>query len=132
MTTDPEPQHDALDLDVVREIFDSSTDFTVGIEEEFAIVDHGRIVATGALDWLRGASRRRRIELRLDGAPAGGRPDVAGVELVESRNGELRLLVASDVDPAQVLAAAERAGRVVGFAYGPPSLAELFLELVSP
>jgi ABC-2 type transport system ATP-binding protein len=100
--------------------------------EEVAIVDHGRIVATGALDGLRGASRRRRIELRLDGAPAGGRPDVAGVELVESRNGELRLLAASDVDPAQVLAAAERAGRVVGFAYGPPSLAELFLELVSP
>ena len=39
MTTDPEPQHDALDLDAVREAFESSTDFTVGIEEEFAIVD---------------------------------------------------------------------------------------------
>ena len=39
MTTDPEPQHDALDLDVVREVFESSTDVTVGIEEEFAIVD---------------------------------------------------------------------------------------------
>ena len=39
MTTDPEPQHDALNLDVVREIFESSADFTVGIEEEFAIVD---------------------------------------------------------------------------------------------
>jgi glutamate---cysteine ligase / carboxylate-amine ligase len=39
VTTDPEPQHDALDLEAVREIFDSSTDFTIGIEEEFAIVD---------------------------------------------------------------------------------------------
>ena len=39
MTTDPEPQHDALDLAAVREVFESSTDFTVGIEEEFAIVD---------------------------------------------------------------------------------------------
>jgi glutamate---cysteine ligase / carboxylate-amine ligase len=39
VSTDPEPQHDALDLDVVREIFEASTDFTVGIEEEFAIVD---------------------------------------------------------------------------------------------
>jgi carboxylate-amine ligase len=39
VTTDPEPQHDALDLDAVREIFEASTDFTVGIEEEFAIVD---------------------------------------------------------------------------------------------
>jgi glutamate---cysteine ligase / carboxylate-amine ligase len=39
VTTDPEPQHDALDLEAVRELFDSSTDFTIGIEEEFAIVD---------------------------------------------------------------------------------------------
>ncbi len=39
MTTDPEPLHDALDLEAVRETFDASTDFTVGIEEEFAIVD---------------------------------------------------------------------------------------------
>ena len=39
MTTDPEPQHDGLDLDAVRETFESSVDFTVGIEEEFAILD---------------------------------------------------------------------------------------------
>jgi len=39
VTTDPEPQHDGLDLEAVRETFESSTDFTVGIEEEFAIVD---------------------------------------------------------------------------------------------
>jgi carboxylate-amine ligase len=39
VTTDPEPQHDGLDLDAVRETFEASTDFTVGIEEEFAIVD---------------------------------------------------------------------------------------------
>ena len=39
MTTDPEPQHDGLDLDAVRELFEASTDFTIGIEEEFAILD---------------------------------------------------------------------------------------------
>jgi glutamate---cysteine ligase / carboxylate-amine ligase len=39
VSTDPEPQHDALDLGVVREIFEASADFTVGIEEEFAILD---------------------------------------------------------------------------------------------
>jgi carboxylate-amine ligase len=36
---DPEQQDSGLDLDRVREIFESSTDFTVGIEEEFQIVD---------------------------------------------------------------------------------------------
>jgi glutamate---cysteine ligase / carboxylate-amine ligase len=39
VTTDPEPQHDGLDLEAVREIFEASTDFTIGIEEEFAILD---------------------------------------------------------------------------------------------
>ena len=39
MTTDPEPEHDGLDLEAVRDVFEASTDFTVGIEEEFAILD---------------------------------------------------------------------------------------------
>ncbi|HSP71922.1 MAG TPA: DUF4162 domain-containing protein, partial [Gaiellaceae bacterium] len=98
--------------------------------EEVAIIDHGRIVATGDVGELRRASQRRRIELQLEGAPTGWLPEVAGVELVERRNGDLRLLAGRDVDPERVLAAAERSGRVLAFSYGPPSLAELFLELV--
>jgi glutamate---cysteine ligase / carboxylate-amine ligase len=39
VTTDPEPNHDGLDLEAVRETFETSADFTVGIEEEFAILD---------------------------------------------------------------------------------------------
>jgi ABC-2 type transport system ATP-binding protein len=98
--------------------------------EDVAIIDHGRVVATGHIDELRRASQRRRIELRLEGAPPEWLPAVAGVELVERRNGRLRLLAPDDIDPKQVLAAAERTARVVEFSYGPPSLAELFLELV--
>ena len=98
--------------------------------EEVAIIDHGHVAATGEVGALRRGSQRRRIELRLDGAPPAWLPDVAGVELVERRNGDLRLLAGSDVDPEEVLAAAERSAEVVEFSYGPPSLAELFLELV--
>ena len=36
-----------------------------------------------------------------------------------------------DVARSCVLADAERSGHVVEFSYGPPSLAELFLELVT-
>jgi ABC-2 type transport system ATP-binding protein len=100
--------------------------------EEVAIVDHGRIVATGDVDAVRRASQSRRIELQLEGAPPAWRPNAPAVELVERRNGHLRLLAGRDVDPKQVLAEAAGAGRVVGFTYGPPSLAELFLELVTP
>ena len=100
--------------------------------EEVAIIDRGRVVATGGVDALKRSSQRRRIELQLDGAPAEWLPDVAGVELVARRNGDLRLLADRDVDPQRVLAAAERSADVVAFSYGPPTLAELFLELVAP
>ena len=106
-------------------------DLVEDICEEVAIIDHGRIVAEGALDALRRASERRRIELQLDGAPTDWLPDVQGVDLVERTNGDVRLLVDRDVDPRHVLAAAERTAPVVEFSYGPPSLAELFLELVA-
>jgi ABC-2 type transport system ATP-binding protein len=98
--------------------------------EDVAIVDRGRVVATGRIDDLRRASRRRRFDLRLDGAPPGWRPDVGGVELVARRDGVVQLSARVDVDPQEVLAAAERTAPVVHFSYGPPSLAELFLELV--
>ena len=95
------------------------------------IIDHGRTVAAGDVKGLRAADARRRIEIDLE-RPAGARlPDLAGVEPIASDNGTLRFLVRPDVDPATVLASAERIGRVVSFAYGPPTLAELFREKVS-
>jgi ABC-2 type transport system ATP-binding protein len=107
-------------------------DLVQDICAEVVIIDGGRIVATGDLEQLRCRSQRRRIELRLDGAPAGWLPDVPGLELVARRDGDLRLSAARDVDPERVLAAAEETASVLEFSYGPPSLAELFLELVEP
>ena len=98
--------------------------------EDVAIIDRGRIVAAGDLDGLRRSSQRRRIAVRLEGAPHDWVPGVDGVELVERSNGDLRLLARQDVDPELVLEAAERSAQVVEFSYGPPTLTELFLELV--
>lgn len=98
--------------------------------EDVAIIDHGRIVASGDVEALRAASQRRRIALRLERAPAGWLPPIDGVELVERRNGQLRLVAPRDVDPEDVLATARHAGSVLEFSFGPPSLSELFLELV--
>jgi ABC-2 type transport system ATP-binding protein len=105
-------------------------DLVEEICEDVVIVDRGRVVADGNLDALKRASERRRIALRLDGAPTEWEPEIGGIDVVERANGDLRLLVDRDVDPQAVLAAAERTAQVVGFSYGPPSLAELFLELV--
>ena len=98
--------------------------------EEVVIIDHGRVLATGNVDDLRRGSQRRRIKLELDGSRTGWLPTVSGVDLVERRNGDLRLLAERDVDPRDVLMEAQRAARVVSFSYGPPSLAELFSELI--
>jgi ABC-2 type transport system ATP-binding protein len=93
--------------------------------EDVAIIDHGHVVATGDVEALRRASHQRRIELQLEGAPPCWLPDVRGVQPLERHNGDLRLLARRDVDPEEVLTQAERAGTVVAFTYGPPSLAEL-------
>ncbi|HEY5661295.1 MAG TPA: ATP-binding cassette domain-containing protein [Gaiellaceae bacterium] len=106
-------------------------DLVEGICEAVVIIDHGRVVATGDVDDLRRRSQHRLIALQLAGAPPGWLPATPGVELVERRNGTLRLAANRDVDPERVLAAAEEAGDVIHFSYGPPSLGELFLELVT-
>jgi ABC-2 type transport system ATP-binding protein len=98
--------------------------------EAVAIIDRGHVVAAGDVDELRCSSQQRRIELRLEGAPSSWLPAVAGVDLLERRDGDLRLLARRDVGPEQLLAAAAHAGQVVAFSYGPPTLSELFLELV--
>jgi ABC-2 type transport system ATP-binding protein len=106
-------------------------DLVEGICEAVVIIDHGRVVATGDVDDLRRRSRHRLIALHLAGAPPDWLPATPGIELLERRNGNLRLAANRDVDPERVLAAAEEAGDVIHFSYGPPSLGELFLELVT-
>ena len=46
----------SLDLERAREVFEASSDFTIGLEEEFALVDPGD---AGARAPVRGAPRRR-------------------------------------------------------------------------
>jgi ABC-2 type transport system ATP-binding protein len=98
--------------------------------EDVVIIDHGRIVASGTVDALRRGSRRRRIELELEDASMPWLPTIAGIKLLERRNGVLWLLAERDINPEQVLAEAQRVAGVVAFSYGPPSLAERFVELI--
>ena len=98
--------------------------------EQVAIVDHGRVQAAGDVAALRARAGRVRIDLELDGAPEGWLPAVDGVELRERRHGALRLLAPETIDPERVLEQARTAGRLHSFSFGPPTLAELFLETV--
>ena len=42
----------AIDLDHAFEIFEASTDFTVGLEEELILVDPDTLMPVDAIEWL--------------------------------------------------------------------------------
>jgi ABC-2 type transport system ATP-binding protein len=98
--------------------------------EDVVIINRGRIAAAGAIDDLRAGSSRRHLEVEVAGngnAWLDGRPDLAAIE----RRGDFaRLLVPVGLDLGAVLAAASAAGEVRRFAFQPPKLSELFMEVV--
>ncbi len=92
-----------LDLDTARAIFDASTDFTVGLEEEFALLDPDGLGLIQAFDQLSGA--------------AGGDPTLArsiSGELISSEI-EIRSGRGEDLAAAR-LAQADRRRRLFGLA----------------
>jgi len=98
--------------------------------EDVVIINRGRIVAAGAIDDLRAGSSRRHLEVEVVGngnAWLAGRPDLA---VVEQRGDFARLVVPADLDLSAVLAEAAAAGTVRRFAFQPPTLSELFMEVV--
>ncbi|HET9435362.1 MAG TPA: ATP-binding cassette domain-containing protein [Candidatus Limnocylindrales bacterium] len=105
-------------------------DLVEDVCEDVVIINRGRIVAQGAIEELRTASERRHLEVEVEGSGGDwldGRDDVS---VVERRGDLLRLTVGSNVDLAGLLAAASAAGPVRRFAFQPPALSELFMEVV--
>ena len=99
--------------------------------EDVAIIARGHVVAAGPVGELRSRAGRIRIDVEVGGSPAGWRPEVPGASLLPARNGAVRMLAPEGTDPDVVLAQARAVGEVRGFSFGPPTLAELFLEAVA-
>jgi ABC-2 type transport system ATP-binding protein len=98
--------------------------------QDVVIIDHGRIVLAGDLAELRAKVPQRSVEIRYRG-PAPDWPQLAALELVESKDGQARLRVGRDTDLAAVVAAARDRADIVSFTYQPPTLSELFREAVA-
>ena len=97
--------------------------------ESVAIIDHGRLIACGAVGELRAAGPRLvRVDVR--GAGPGWADALSDVELVERSDGRAVFKLTEAADPDRILDAARRAGTVTHFAELQPSLAELFREVV--
>ena len=98
--------------------------------ESVAVIDHGRLVASGSVDELTAIGARRlsvRVEGDREGAWAGA---ISGVMMSEVLGGEVRLVLDDSTNSDVVLDAARAAGRVTQFLFERRRLSEVFREAV--
>lgn len=105
-------------------------DLVEDVCEEVAIINAGRIVATGPLDDIKERSPHRVVEIELDD-PGGFGADLAGVVSRTVTEKGLRLVLVRDVGIEQVLDAVRGADGVKRLVYSTPPLTQIFLEAVS-
>jgi ABC-2 type transport system ATP-binding protein len=99
--------------------------------ESVAIIDHGRLVASGTVDEL-ATSGPRRLVVRVEGDREGAwARAIPRVRVSEANGGEVRLVLDQGADSDAVLDAARAAGRVNAFTFERRRLSEVFREAVS-
>ena len=93
-----------------------------------AIIDHGRLVARGAVEDL-ATQGSRRLVVTVDDDHAGAwASDLPGTRVSRVDGGAVRLILDEDTDAQAVLATAMRAGPVLQFAFERRRLSEVFRE----
>ena len=105
-------------------------DLVEDVCEDVVIINRGRIAAAGSIDELRAASTRRHLEVEVVGngnAWLAGRPEL---NPIDRRADFVRLLVPADIDLGAILTSASAAGDVRRFAFQPPTLSEIFRDVV--
>jgi ABC-2 type transport system ATP-binding protein len=98
--------------------------------EAVAIINRGRLVATGKVADLRAAGRSRQYQVGVDGATSDWASGLPGATVVGKANGRVVLELASGADEQALLDAARAAGRVTHFSAVEGTLAELFRQAV--
>jgi ABC-2 type transport system ATP-binding protein len=99
--------------------------------ESVAIIDHGRLVASGTVDDL-ATSGARRLAVRVEGdRPGAWARGLPGVTVSEVDRGAVRLVLDDAAESDLVLDAARAAGRVTEFVFERRRLSEVFREAVS-
>jgi ABC-2 type transport system ATP-binding protein len=105
-------------------------DLVEDICEDVVIINAGRVVRAGDLAELRAAVPQRFVTIRYRGsAPHLSRS--SSVDVVDQRDGEVRLRVEQGADLAAMIGAAQNDTDLVAFAYEPPTLSELFRQAVA-
>jgi ABC-2 type transport system ATP-binding protein len=103
--------------------------------EAVAIINKGRLVASGTVAALRSAGRRRHWEVGVADADAGWAARLPGARVIDRTaggNGRVLLELDDGTDEQAILDAARRVGRVTYFSSSQPTLADLFRQVVQP
>jgi len=99
--------------------------------QSVAIIDRGRLVASGTVEELTTGGRRRLV-VKVGGDWAGAwARQVPGVTVSRVDGGAVRLVLDESTDPQAVLAAAMAAGSVEQFGFERRRLSEVFREAVA-
>ncbi len=107
-------------LDLVERLCDS-----VGI------INHGHLVANGSVRELREREGNRQLRVVAPDASLGWAGQVPGVHVISEAGPEVLLELDDPARDQDVLAAAQRTGRVQHFSWRLPTLTELFREAVA-
>jgi ABC-2 type transport system ATP-binding protein len=94
------------------------------------LIDHGRKVAAGTIEELRGSRTTRLYRIEIKGAPDGWFGELPGVRLDKRIPGGVVLELPEGFDEQRVLDLARKQGDVEHFSRVRPTLAELFREVV--
>ena len=106
-------------LDLVERLCDS-----------VAIINNGRLVASGRVGELRSRREQRLVKVELDRAPTDWFASLPGAGAVETRGNTVTLHLADGTDEQAVLDRARECGRVLSFDIVRPTLSDLFREAV--
>jgi ABC-2 type transport system ATP-binding protein len=105
-------------------------DLVEDVCEDVVIISHGRIVAHGPIDDLKAASGRRHLDVDVEGSDGSWIEAHPNLQVIDRRNGRVRLLVPDTTDLDSLLQSASAAGTVRRFSYEPPALSEIFMEAI--
>jgi len=103
-------------------------DLVEALCDDVVIIATGRDRIAGTLDEVQASTRHRRVELRLAGGVVPPVPE--GVTPVAERDGLVTWRVPVDTDPSALLATVADHGHVERFAFEPPTLSEIFRDVV--
>jgi ABC-2 type transport system ATP-binding protein len=98
--------------------------------EAVAIINRGRLVATGSVAELRASDGRRRYQIEVSGAPADWADRLAAAHVIDKANGWVVVELEAGSDEQAVLDVARSVGRVTHFSAVEPTLTELFRQAV--